>query len=148
MTGFNRIFLDTAPIIYFLEKSDLYYEKIKAILQKAIDEDVELCTSAITYEEYEVGPLKNNDRFLIEKFEKFIFDMEINVTDIDPLIASKAAGIRAEYQGYKGMDAVQIACAISQECDLFLTNDKQLRQTRQIACKTVDEVWDELFAEK
>lgn len=143
MTEYKKIFLDTSPIIYFMEESDLYFAKMKDILQHIIDEDIDLCTSAITYEEYEVGPFKNNNIQLISKFEKFILDMDIEVIDVDRTIASKAAMIRSGYPGYKGMDALQIACAVSAGCDLFFTNDKQLRQTKQISIKTVDELWSE-----
>lgn len=148
MTEFNRIFLDTAPIIYFLEKSDLYYDKMKSIFQIIINEDIEIYTSAITYEEYEVGPLKNNNQTLIRNFENFMHDMEVEVVNIDPMIASMAAAIRAEYQGYKGMDSLQIACGISAGCKMFLTNDKQLRQTSQIVCMTVDDCWKRMLSEQ
>lgn len=140
MTGFKKVFLDTAPIIYFLERSDLYYEKMKSFFQFVIDHDIALYTSAITYEEYEVGPLRKDNQALISAFERFIRDMEIHVINIDPAVASYAASIRVEYPGYKAMDSLQIASAFSAGCDLFLTNDKQLRQTHQITCKTVDDI--------
>ena len=37
-----------------------------------------------------------------------------------------AAGIRAEYPGYKSMDALQLASALAAHADVFYTNDKQL----------------------
>lgn len=41
---------------------------------------------------------------------------------------------------FKSMDALQLAVANVTECDLFLTNDKQLRQYKKIKCITVDEL--------
>jgi len=38
------------------------------------------------------------------------------------------------------MDALQLATACVIGCDLFLTNDKQLRQFREIKCITLDEL--------
>ena len=38
------------------------------------------------------------------------------------------------------MDTIQLAVACFEECDLFLTNDKQLRQFKEIRCITVDEL--------
>lgn len=140
MTDYNKVFLDTAPIIYFLEKSDLYYEKMRQIFQSFIDKDTELFTSAITYEEYEVGPLKSGNMQLIQNFEKFIEDLGINVISIDQRIAANAASIRARYPGFKAMDSLQLASAVSENCDLFLTNDKQLLQFSQINCKTVENI--------
>lgn len=38
------------------------------------------------------------------------------------------------------MDALQLAVACWKGCDLFLTNDKQLRQLKEVKCITVDEL--------
>lgn len=54
-------------------------------------------------------------------------------------IAKKASRIRAEYKDFKIMDALQLASACIQKCDLFLTNDKQLKQFEEINCVTVEE---------
>ena len=53
---------------------------------------------------------------------------------------TKAAQIRAEYKGFKAMDALQIATACLSGCDLFLTNDKQLKQFKEVKCITVAEL--------
>lgn len=44
-----------------------------------------------------------------------------------------------EYKDFKTMDCLQLATACIRGCDLFLTNDKQLRQFREIKCIVVDE---------
>ena len=113
---------------------------MRQILQSFINKDTELFTSAITYEEYEVGPLKSRNIQLIQNFEKFIEDLGINVINIDQRIAANAASIRARYTGFKAMDSLQLASAVSEICDLFLTNDKQLLQFSQINCKTVESI--------
>ena len=46
----------------------------------------------------------------------------------------------AEYKGFKAMAALQLAVACLSKCDLFLTNDKQLRQFREIKCIIVEEL--------
>lgn len=56
----------------------------------------------------------------------YVLYMEI--VEVNQEIAKKAAQIRAEYKGFKAMDAIQLAVACLTKCDLFLTNDKQLRQ--------------------
>ena len=38
------------------------------------------------------------------------------------------------------MDSLQLAATCLTGCDLFLTNDKQLRQFQEIKCITVDEM--------
>ena len=66
--------------------------------------------------------------------------MEINIKSIDREIAEKAAKIRAEYKFFKTMDALQLATACLSGCDLVLTNDKQLKQFKEIKCLMVEEL--------
>jgi predicted nucleic acid-binding protein len=56
MTEYKRIFVDTAPIIYYLENSSLYNESIKSFFKKCIEEKIKLVTSTVTVEEYLAFP--------------------------------------------------------------------------------------------
>lgn len=56
----------------------------------------------------------------------------IRVINIDKKIAMQAAKVRAEFRDFKSVGALQIVTAMERQCDLFLTNDKQLRQERRI----------------
>jgi predicted nucleic acid-binding protein len=90
--------------------------------------------------EYFVFPYRNNTLSFIDIFNRLVDAMDIEIIGIDQQIADKAAQIRAEYKGFKAMDALQLAVACSSGCDLFLTNDKQLKQFKKIKCITVDEL--------
>ena len=48
MTGFKWVYLDTAPIIYYLENSALYRDKIKQFFELCLEQKIQLVTSAIT----------------------------------------------------------------------------------------------------
>ena len=74
MTEFKRVFVDTAPIIYYLENSSLYMDSIKKFFIKCIEENI------------------------------------------------------------------QIASAIVSGCDMFFTNDKQLRQEKELPCMTMEDL--------
>ena len=102
--------------------------------------DQEMITSVLTVEEYCVNPYSIKELGRVKTFEEFIDYMEIDVVPINEQIARKAAQIRAEYKGFKAMDALQLATAVIAGCDMFLTNDKQLRQFKEIKCITVDEL--------
>ena len=91
-------------------------------------------------EEYLVFPYKINLQEYIDLFESLIKALELEVAIIDEKIAKEAAKIRAEYKAFKAMDALQLAVASLSNCDLFLTNDKQLKQFKEIKCITVDEL--------
>ena len=138
MIDCKKIFLDTAPIVYYLEKSEVYYLCMKEFWKKY--SDYEYVTSAITITEYLTHPYQQKDLILVNVFKAFVDGMDIEIKNIDKKIAEKAAKIRAEYKAFKTMDALQLATACLSECDLFLTNDKQLKQFKGIKCITVDEL--------
>lgn len=143
MTDYRKVFIDTAPFIYYIEKNEdnpQYFDKVKHFLINCYENDVSLVTSVITLEEYMVFPYRNNLNGYIEMFEKLILTLSIEMIEVDSVIARKAAKIRAEYKSFKAMDALQLAAACIKGCDLFLTNDKQLRQFKEIRCMTVDEL--------
>lgn len=54
-------------------------------------------------------------------------------------VADRAARIRAKYTSFKGMDSLQLAVAVEDKCDTFLTNDKQLKQFDGIKVVTVED---------
>lgn len=138
MTDVRSIFIDTAPIVYYLQKNEMYYLNMKAFWKKY--NDCDFFTSAVTVTEYLTYPYREKNFALINSFYSFVKDMDIVVKDINVNIAEKAAQIRAEYNSFKTMDAIQLATACVKGCDLFLTNDKQLRQFKEIACITMDEL--------
>lgn len=139
MTGFKKIFFDTSPLIYFLDANSIFKSQMNKIFYDILKSEIQFVTSAITVEEFLVFPYRNEDFAAIDSFWTFINEGNINVLKIDNAIAVEAAKIRAEYRHFKTMDALQLAAAICNGCDLFLTNDKQLKQFEKISCMTVEE---------
>ena len=140
MTDFKRVFIDTAPIIYFLENSSLYMEAMGKFFAKCIKEHIQVVTSTLTIEEYLVSPYSNGKMEYVDNFKRFIEYMDMEVVDIDSVIAEKGAEIRGRYKNFKAMDALQIATAVVKECDMFFTNDKQLKQEKELLCMTMDDI--------
>lgn len=138
MNEYRRIFLDTSPIVYYLECNEVFYTKVKNFWKE--HEYSDYITSAVTVTEYLTYPYQNHNEKQINAFYTFVDGMGIEIREIDKAIAEKAAQIRAEYTSFKTMDALQLATACLSGCDLFLTNDKQLKQFREIACITVEEL--------
>lgn len=140
MTEFKKVFLDTAPIIYYLENSSCYKDVMCSFFMKCISENIQIVTSAVTVEEYLVFPYSSGKLEYMDNFKKFIEYMKIEVISIDFRIAEQGAKIRGRYKNFKAMDALQIAAAIVSECDMFFTNDKQLRQEKELPCMTMDDL--------
>ena len=143
MTDYKKVFVDTAPFIYFIEKdvnNPQYFEKVKKFFMNGYGSNKEFVTSVITMEEYFVFPYRNNNHTYIDMFNRLVATTNMEIVEINQEIAKKSAQIRAEYKGFKAMDAIQLATACITGCDLFLTDDKQLRQFKEIKCITVDQL--------
>lgn len=136
----SKVFLDTTPIIYFLDEDVNFGNKVERILSEILLSGKEMVTSTITCMEYLTYPYKTDNLEKADAFFDFIIDCNIPIYVVDVAIAKKAARIRAEYKGFKSMDAIQLATACQTGCDLFLTNDKQLRQFKYIKCITMEDL--------
>ncbi len=139
MTGCNKVFLDTAPLIYFLDNDERFGQKVQSILEEILTSGNAIVTSAVTCMEYLVYPYRTRNRQKIDVFFEFIEDCDIPLIPVDAKIAQRAAQIRAEYASFKSMDSLQLATAVCSGCDTFLTNDKQLKQFGEINCVTVED---------
>ena len=83
MTGYNKVFLDTTPLIYFLDSDINLGEKTKSILEEVISEGKELVTSTITCMEYMVHPYRTGNQDKIDAFFDFTRDCDIPIKAID-----------------------------------------------------------------
>ena len=138
--GIRRLFLDTAPIIYYVENHPNYYELTKVIFD-GIDEGLLLgVTSPISLSECLVYPYKLGLIALAQDFIYLIVDGEnINFVLIDEDIGNLAAQMRARYN-LSLTDALQIATAIQSNCDAFLTNDLQLKRVNELSILVISEL--------
>ena len=61
MTEYKKVFLDTTPLIYFLDADANYAEKVELILGKFIEADKTMITSTITCTEYLTYPYRTGN---------------------------------------------------------------------------------------
>ena len=128
----SRIFFDTAPLIYFLDKSPLYFDKVKNFIFKSANDNSQFYTSVITDMEYSVNPYKLDNQQKVQNYYAFLNYLDVKKIDINTEIANYAGMLRAQYDFLKGLDALQIAACHFYDCDYFVTNDKALLQVKQI----------------
>ncbi|MBU5478423.1 PIN domain-containing protein [Eubacterium sp. MSJ-13] len=102
--------------------------------------NIQVVTSAITVEEYLVYPYSSGQIDFVDNFKRFLDYMNVEIIDINSDIAEQASKLRGQYKGFKAMDALQISSAIASRCDMFFTNDKQLRQEKEIPCMTMEDL--------
>lgn len=142
MIDFKKVFVYCTFYIFYWKGNNnpQYYDKVKDFFKYGYENDLKFVTSVITMEEYFVFPYKTKEYSFIDMFNRLVEITDMEIVEINQEIAKKASQIRAEYKGFKAMDALQLAVACVMGCDLFLTNDKQLRQFKEIKCITVDEL--------
>ncbi|XCP84828.1 type II toxin-antitoxin system VapC family toxin [Roseburia hominis] len=105
MTGYNKVFLDTTPIIYFLDNDVNFGRKARNILEEILEDEKQIVTSVITCAEYLTFPYRTHNTEKLEAFFDFVSDCGIPLYSVDGEVAKKAAKIRAEYKDFKMMDA-------------------------------------------
>lgn len=133
LSGCNSVFLDTAPIIYFIEAHAEYGPLMKEMITRLKAGDLTAFTSVITIAEVLPKPVSQNKMQLIDRFLKFLRKgKNVNLLEISPDIAESAGRLRGKYDSLKTMDAIQVSAAISIGADVFITNDVKLKQVSEV----------------
>ena len=89
---------------------------------------------------FDTTPNKTGNAEKINAYDVFLSDFNFQIIEPDRTITKNAARLRAKYPGLKGMDAIHIATSIYYGCDIFLTNDSQLKQVAEANVLLVDEI--------
>ena len=96
--------------------------------------------SPVTLAECLVLPIRQNDSEKQQIFVEVLTSAEMaDFVKTDAVIARRAAEIRVQYS-LKLPDALQIATAISSDCEAFLTNDVQLKRVIELQVLVISEL--------
>lgn len=133
------IFLDTAPVIYFVEQNPEFASKVREVFERLDEGKLTAVVSPITLAECLVLPYKQKQSGIAQVFTEMLANSEsVLFYPIDEVIADKAADLRARYN-LTLTDAFQLAIAIQAECDAFLTNDVDLKRVKEIPILVLSE---------
>jgi len=128
----QRICLDTAPIIYFIEEHVTYRNIVRPVFVEIDSGNIEAITSTITLLEVLVHPLRTGNETLAEKYREILLSSAGLITfEISHEISEMASRLRAKYF-IRTPDAIQIAVGIQHGATNFLTNDPNLRKVSEI----------------
>lgn len=128
----KRLFLDSAPVIYYIEGDQHYLAHVDIIFNALDESSISAVTSPITLSESLIIPLRDAQEKIRNAFVELIVNTpNIHFQVIDETIALKAADLRARYN-FTLTDALQLATAVITECDVFLTNDSALKRVKEI----------------
>lgn len=128
-----RFYLDTAIVIYMIEQAPLYAEAVDKWLSKP---GIVWVVSDLTRMECRVMPLREGKADLLKDYDNYFREVVDEIVVLLSEVIDRATDIRAQY-GYKTPDAIHLAAAVMSNCDVFLTNDHQLRHFSDIAIEII-----------
>lgn len=129
--GLSRVFLDTAPVIYYVEGHPEYAPVLDGLFARLDQGSLVAVTSFVTLAECLVGPLRDNDQRAVDLYSKLLMHGRGVEYQHDSPLPMAAATIRASY-GFSLLDSIQLAVAREAGCECFITNDAQLRRFREV----------------
>ena len=135
----KRVCIDTAPIIYFIEKHPKYIDLLHPVFAEIDAGNIDAITSTVTLLEVLVLPLRNNDKKLAQKYrEVLLYSEGFTTYEMFHEVSELSAELRAKYN-IKTPDAIQIATGILYGASAFLTNDPALEKVSEIKVVVLDD---------
>jgi predicted nucleic acid-binding protein len=97
-------------------------------------------TTVVTLGEVLVQPFANADVRLQQQYRDYLLDsVGFTMLPVDAVLAERAADLRARYR-MRLPDALQIAVAVDQRCEAFLTNDRRLARVTELRVLVLDDL--------
>jgi len=128
----QTVFIDTAPIIYYIEAHPQFGPLAKEIVSSFQSGKLIAFSSVITLVEVLPKPIETGNEQLVKKFSDFLkAGRNISLLDISSDIAELAGKLRGRYTSLRALDAIQIAVSINVKADAFITNDVKLKQIEE-----------------
>ena len=92
------VFLDTSPLIYFIEGHSQYHEKLKELFVSNDKGNFKFVSSVITLLEVLVKPLKAKENKIVDQYKTILLNAKgIDIFDITIPVTIKGAEPRAKY---------------------------------------------------
>jgi predicted nucleic acid-binding protein len=140
LRGVQRLCIETAPLIYYVEEHPKYIAKMDAIIQAVDDQSIEAFSSIITLTEVLNHPMKTGNKKLEQEYRDILVNSDsYRLVMINLQIAESAADLRARY-GLRTPDALHGASALHTACDAFLTNDTRIKRVTELPILILDEL--------
>ena len=136
----QRLYVDTAPLIYYFEVNSAYIERMDRIFAFIAASRVATFSAVHILTEVMVKPLQSGNEELAEEYRDILVNNDaFSLVPITLPIAESAAELRARYN-LRTPDALHVASAISSGCDALLTNDAGLKRVQELPILILDEL--------
>ena len=136
----QRIYIDTAPLIYLIERNPHYIARLLGIVHFIESARLPGFTSVVALTEILVQPLRQGNTDRAQQY----YDIIVGRYDFTPVsftseIAISAAAIRARF-GLRKPDAMHAATAIKTNCDSILANDSHFKRVEDLNVLLLDDL--------
>jgi predicted nucleic acid-binding protein len=139
LASVTRLYLDTAPVIYLVERNPQFFEQVRPVFQRVDEGQLVVVASPITPAECLVGAYHLNQTEAVINFVECLTQEGTDFVQISAEIGDRAAQLRVKYN-LQLTDALQIATALESRCEAFLTNDTQLKRAVELKVLVVAEL--------
>lgn len=140
MAGINRIYIEAAPLIYYVEEHTSYLQYMDAIVAHIENYSIQAISSVISLTEVLAHPLRLGKTELEQEYRDILLNSDtFQLIPVTTLTAESAARLRAAYN-LRTPDALHVASAIESGCDAFLTNDLGLRRVKELHILVLNEL--------
>jgi predicted nucleic acid-binding protein len=140
LVGVGHLALDSAPLIYFVEAQPRYGPLVAEVFQRIGIGQIAGHTSVVTLTEVLVKPLLTADHALVATYRDLLLNSEgFETSPVDRAAAEHAAELRARYN-LRTPDALQLAVALRDGCQAFLTNDMRLKRVTELRVLVLDDL--------
>jgi predicted nucleic acid-binding protein len=145
LKNYNCISLDSAPFIYLIQEDPRYISVVEQIFSEISYGSITGVSSYLSLLEVLIKPIKEGARDIATQYRDLMLNNAfLKLLPLDDKVAETAAELRAKYDGngfkLKTPDAIQIATAILNEADVFLTNDSRLKNVKEINVVVLSEI--------
>jgi|SRR5581483_8749305 len=139
LVGVTSLGFDTAPLIYLVERHPGYVAIVREFVRRVDTGAILGYSSMVTLTVLTQPKQKGNTALEQEYRDLLLHSRNFTLLPIDPVIAERAADLRARYR-FRTPDALQIAAALTTGCQAFLTNDPQLKRTTELRVLILDDL--------
>ena len=125
---YERVGLDTSPLIYALDAIEPYVGPARMLLTMAENGELQLFVSGISELELLVKPLRQDDRGALRKIRVLLNDFpNLHLVPARREVLQLAAKLRAK-ENLRTPDAIIAASAILTGCDCLIGNDRTIQK--------------------
>lgn len=129
LRNLKRVGVDTNFFIYYFQKHPHFGPVVKSVLNLFAEHQTMLITSIIAMTE--LLSFKASEVLIIRLEEDLMLMDNLQLMEVNCEVAKKAARIRREF-GFTLADAIQLATALENNAEVFLTNDKKLQHFKEL----------------